>query len=207
MTTTITITILDASVLRYSLLCIRKASQAVFMMNTHHNNNDIDISSNNNIDEAAASLLTSSEILASWGLLVQLCSVCPEACYASLLDLLQHILLVHWACNELITRPCLAASNPGRTLWTNFLSHDMHLLCRFAGAVTAFAPGSHASMPPTGVSLPGVFMAGDWLAQGPSTHGAKGLSQEKAYVTGLQAGNQVAVTVFSFFSLRCIYPA
>ena len=50
-------------------------------------------------------------------------------------------------------------------------------------------------MPPTGVSLPGVFMAGDWLAQGPATHGAKGLSQEKAYVTGLQAGNQVAVTV------------
>ena len=48
-------------------------------------------------------------------------------------------------------------------------------------------------MPPTGVSLPGVFMAGDWLAQGPATHGAKGLSQEKAYVTGLQAGNKVAV--------------
>ncbi len=54
-------------------------------------------------------------------------------------------------------------------------------------------------MPPTGVSLPGVFMAGDWLAQGPATHGAKGLSQEKAYVTGLQAGNQVAVTVFFSF--------
>ena len=34
-------------------------------------------------------------------------------------------------------------------------------------------------------------MAGDWVAQGPGTHGAKGLSQEKAYVTGLQAGNQV----------------
>ena len=46
-------------------------------------------------------------------------------------------------------------------------------------------------MPPTALSLPGLFMAGDWLAQGPGTHGAKGLSQEKAYVTGLQAGNQV----------------
>ena len=34
-------------------------------------------------------------------------------------------------------------------------------------------------------------MAGDWLAQGPGTHGAKGLSQEKAYVTGVQAGNEV----------------
>jgi hypothetical protein len=34
--------------------------------------------------------------------------------------------------------------------------------------------------------------AGDWVAQGPGTHGAKGLSQEKAYVTGLQAGNAAA---------------
>lgn len=46
-------------------------------------------------------------------------------------------------------------------------------------------------MPSTLTSLAGVYMAGDWLAQGPGTHGAKGLSQEKAYVTGLQAGNQV----------------
>ena len=93
------------------------------------------------------------------------------------------------------------------TLWTNTLSHDMRLLCRFAGAVTAFAPGSNASMPPTGVSLPGVFMAEDWLAQGPATHGAKGLSQEKTYVTGLQAGNQVAVAHFIKQALRCNCPA
>ncbi|KAL3146106.1 hypothetical protein ABBQ38_015455 [Trebouxia sp. C0009 RCD-2024] len=63
---------------------------------------------------------------------------------------------------------------------------------RFRGAVTAFSPWSHQNMPPTALSLPGIFMAGDWLAQGPGTHGAKGLSQEKAYVTGLQAGNQAA---------------
>ncbi len=30
------------------------------------------------------------------------------------------------------------------------------------------------------------------MAQGPGTHGSKGLSQEKAYVTGLQAGNAAA---------------
>ena len=48
-------------------------------------------------------------------------------------------------------------------------------------------------MPQTALSLPGLFMAGDWLAQGPGTHGAKGLSQEKAWVTGLQAGNQVGI--------------
>ena len=41
-------------------------------------------------------------------------------------------------------------------------------------------------------------MAGDWLAQGPGTHGAKGLSQEKAYVTGLQAGNQVCLALLQF---------
>lgn len=41
-------------------------------------------------------------------------------------------------------------------------------------------------MPTTATSFPSVFMAGDWVAQGPGTHAAKGLSQEKAYVTGLQ---------------------
>lgn len=46
-------------------------------------------------------------------------------------------------------------------------------------------------MPSTSPGLAGVYMAGDWLAQGPGTHGSKGLSQEKAYVTGLQAGNKV----------------
>ena len=68
-----------------------------------------------------------------------------------------------------------------------------HFWCRFGGAVTAFSPGSYQNMPQTALSLPGLFIAGDWLAQGPGTHGAKGLSQEKAWVSGLQAGNQVGV--------------
>lgn len=63
---------------------------------------------------------------------------------------------------------------------------------RFKGAVTCFGPGSHQHMPSTFTSLPNVFMAGDWLKQGPGAHGAKGLSQEKAYVTGLQAANAAA---------------
>ncbi|MCO5601895.1 hypothetical protein L7F22_056021 [Adiantum nelumboides] len=63
---------------------------------------------------------------------------------------------------------------------------------RFKGAVTCFGPGSHQHMPSTCTSLDNVFMAGDWLKQGPSSHGAKGLSQEKAYVTGLQAANAAA---------------
>ncbi|GAQ79859.1 Amine oxidase [Klebsormidium nitens] len=64
---------------------------------------------------------------------------------------------------------------------------------RFKGAVTLFGPGSHQHMPSTSTSIPNLFMAGDWLAQGPGSHGARGLSQEKAYVTGLEAGRQAAV--------------
>eukprot|EP00898_Chlorokybus_atmophyticus_P004548 jgi/Chlat1/5094/Chrsp33S05020 len=63
---------------------------------------------------------------------------------------------------------------------------------RFKGAVTLFGPGSHQHMPTTQTSILNVFIAGDWLKQGPGSHGARGLSQEKAYVTGLQAANAAA---------------
>ena len=65
--------------------------------------------------------------------------------------------------------------------------------CRFPGAVTAFKPGSHANMPTCATSVPGVFCAADWVAQGPgdAAGGAKGLSQEKALAAGLEAGNAV----------------
>lgn len=43
-------------------------------------------------------------------------------------------------------------------------------------------------MPTATTPLANTFMAGDWVRQGPGTHGAKGLCQEKAYVTGLQVG-------------------
>jgi len=56
----------DASVLRYGLICIRNASQAIFMMNNNNNNNDDDNTNNDNNRKAAASLLVSSELLASW---------------------------------------------------------------------------------------------------------------------------------------------
>ena len=46
---------------------------------------------------------------------------------------------------------------------------------RFAGAVTHFSPGSHASMPTQTTSFGNVFMAGDWVKDVP--HGANGLSQ------------------------------
>ena len=58
-------------------------------------------------------------------------------------------------------------------------------------AVTAFSPGSATALPGTSTSFSNVFFAGDFVAQGPGTHGAKGLSQEKAFVAGLTAGNKV----------------
>jgi uncharacterized protein with NAD-binding domain and iron-sulfur cluster len=57
---------------------------------------------------------------------------------------------------------------------------------RLPRAVTHFAPGSYRSMLPVHTSIPNVFMSGDWII---SRHGS--WSQEKAYVTGLEAANQV----------------
>ncbi|GLC50560.1 hypothetical protein PLESTB_000393300 [Pleodorina starrii] len=66
---------------------------------------------------------------------------------------------------------------------------------RCRGAVSLFSPGCASYMPTVRTPYNGIFMAGDWVRQGPGTHGAKGLCQEKAYVTGLQAGNLAAEAV------------
>ncbi|XP_057828629.1 uncharacterized protein LOC131039808 isoform X2 [Cryptomeria japonica] len=63
---------------------------------------------------------------------------------------------------------------------------------RYKEAVTLFGPGSHQYMASTETSFSNVFIAGDWLKQGPGSHGARGLSQEKAYVSGLIAANAAA---------------
>ncbi|KAI8468019.1 MAG: hypothetical protein J3K34DRAFT_454404 [Monoraphidium minutum] len=60
---------------------------------------------------------------------------------------------------------------------------------RFRQAVTHFSPGSHASRPYQATSIPNLFIAGDWVKG--VDHGANGLSQERAYVTGLIAANLV----------------
>ncbi|WNZ21975.1 FAD-dependent oxidoreductase [Leptolyngbya sp. NK1-12] len=57
---------------------------------------------------------------------------------------------------------------------------------RLPRAVTHFAPGSYASMLPGTTCIENVWMSGDWIV---SRHGS--WSQEKAYVTGLEAANQV----------------
>jgi uncharacterized protein with NAD-binding domain and iron-sulfur cluster len=57
---------------------------------------------------------------------------------------------------------------------------------RLPQAVTHFAPGSYCHMLPAKTSFDNVFMSGDWIV---NRHGS--WSQEKAYVTGLEAANLV----------------
>ncbi|KAG2487929.1 hypothetical protein HYH03_013509 [Edaphochlamys debaryana] len=66
---------------------------------------------------------------------------------------------------------------------------------RLPRAVSLFAPGCAQHMPTAATPEPGLFVAGDWLRQGAAQPGPKGLSQEKAYVTGLEAGNLAAKSV------------
>jgi len=57
---------------------------------------------------------------------------------------------------------------------------------RLRQAVTHFSPGSYQYMLPAQTSINNVFMSGDWIV---NRHGS--WSQEKAYVTGLEAANLV----------------
>jgi len=61
---------------------------------------------------------------------------------------------------------------------------------RYPGAVSWFAPGTFTKRPPLQVpEIPNLKCAGDWVRMGDREHGAKGLCQERAYVTGLEAAN------------------
>jgi len=57
---------------------------------------------------------------------------------------------------------------------------------RLPQAVSHFAPGSYRYLLPGQTSFDNLFMSGDWIV---SRHGS--WSQEKAYVTGLEAANHV----------------
>ncbi|HIK43257.1 MAG TPA: FAD-dependent oxidoreductase [Leptolyngbyaceae cyanobacterium M65_K2018_010] len=61
---------------------------------------------------------------------------------------------------------------------------------RIPQGVTHFAPGSHRFLLPATTSFDNLFMAGDWIV---NRHGS--WSQEKAYVTGLEAANRVIATL------------
>eukprot|EP00980_Cylindrotheca_fusiformis_P029691 scaffold23716_cov137-Cylindrotheca_fusiformis.AAC.1 len=62
---------------------------------------------------------------------------------------------------------------------------------KFPGTVSFFSPGSFDRRPPMqgDKAIPQIKFAGDWVRMGDQEHGAKGLCQERAYVSGLQAGN------------------
>ncbi|MGG6242485.1 hydroxysqualene dehydroxylase [Nodosilinea sp. AN01ver1] len=61
-----------------------------------------------------------------------------------------------------------------------------HAVVRIPQGVTHFAPGSYRYLLPATTSFDNLFMAGDWIV---TRHGS--WSQEKAYVTGLEAANHV----------------
>ena len=62
---------------------------------------------------------------------------------------------------------------------------------RYPGSVSLFSPGSFTQRPPLQTALPSVVCAGDWVRMGEREYGAKGLCQERAYVSGLEAANSL----------------
>ena len=66
---------------------------------------------------------------------------------------------------------------------------------KYPGSVSWFSPGSYELRPPLEGAgndvLPNVKVAGDWVRMGKREHGAKGLCQERAYVSGIEAANSL----------------
>jgi uncharacterized protein with NAD-binding domain and iron-sulfur cluster len=66
---------------------------------------------------------------------------------------------------------------------------------KYPGAVSWFSPGSYTLRPPLEGAgndvLPNVKCAGDWVRMGEREHGAKGLCQERAYVSGIEAASSL----------------
>ncbi len=64
---------------------------------------------------------------------------------------------------------------------------------RYPGTVTWFAPGTYSKRPPLHGAgrdvIANLKCAGDWVRMGDLEHGAKGLCQERAYVSGINAAN------------------
>ena len=87
---------------------------------------------------------------------------------------------------DTLMRELLPAAVPAFRTATVVDSH----VARYPGAVTLFSPGSYTSRPTLDVpGVPNLACAGDWVRMGDREHGAKGLCQERAYVSGLHAAN------------------
>ena len=63
---------------------------------------------------------------------------------------------------------------------------------RYPKAVSWFSPGSFSKRPPLATSVKNVVCAGDIVRMGDREHGAKGLCQERALVSGYEAANELA---------------
>lgn len=90
---------------------------------------------------------------------------------------------------ELLMTELLPAAVPafgGAVVVDSFVS-------RSAGAVSWFSPGSYALRPPLQTRIPNLVCAGDWVRMGEREHGAKGLCQERAFVSGIQAANALGL--------------
>lgn len=72
---------------------------------------------------------------------------------------------------------------------------------KYQGAVSWFSPGSYALRPPLEGAgndiLPNIKCAGDWVKMGVREHGAKGLCQERAFVSGIEAANSLLQSTLS----------
>jgi len=70
---------------------------------------------------------------------------------------------------------------------------------KYPGSVSWFSPGSYDLRPPLNGAgndvLPNVKVAGYWVKMGEREHGSKGLCQERAYVSGIQAANSLMASV------------
>lgn len=63
---------------------------------------------------------------------------------------------------------------------------------RYPAGVTWFSPGSYKSRPTLETPIRNLVCAGDWVRMGDREHGAKGLCQERAFVSGFEAANSLA---------------
>jgi len=89
---------------------------------------------------------------------------------------------------DLLMKELLPAAFPA---FANAKVVDSYVL-KAGGAVSWFAPGSFSSRPPLETSLDNLVCAGDWVRMGDREHGAKGLCQERALVSGFEAANALA---------------
>merc|ERR1719163_2093794 len=89
---------------------------------------------------------------------------------------------------EILTKELLPSAVP------TFASASVvdSFVARYPGAVTWFSPGSFKSRPPLQTAVSNLVCAGDRVRMGEREHGAKGLCQERAFVSGLEAGNALA---------------